>query len=51
MQASIIYVTSKDKYIPFESKALLNLHAHSEENCQGVKLKGVPTEMLVSCSD
>ena len=45
------YMTSKDRYIPFESNASPNLDALSEKNCPGVKLKGVPTEMLVSCSD
>ena len=44
-------MTSKDVYIPVESNASPNLDALSAENCPGVKLKGVPTEMLVSCSD
>ena len=45
------YVTSKDRNIPFESNASPNLDALSEGNYPGVKLKGVPTEMLGSCSD
>ena len=42
------YMTSKDRYIPFESNASPNLDALSAENCPGVKLKGLLTEMLVS---
>ena len=45
------YMTGKDLYIPFESNTSPNLDALSAENCPGVKLRGVTTEMLVSCSD